>query len=81
MTPEQSRMARAALNWSLRQVPGVSHDTVSRFEAGEELKESTIAKLRAAYESAGLEFTPHNGVGEGVRWAKPPKKRRKAPKK
>jgi 2-iminoacetate synthase ThiH len=76
MTPEQSRMARAALNWGLRDVPGVSHDTVARFERGEELKDSTVEKLQAAYEAAGLEFLPSNGVGEGVRWAKPPKKRK-----
>ncbi len=72
-------MARAALDWGVRQLAenaGVSNDTVVRLEKGEALKEATIEKVRAAFEAAGLEFLPSNGVGEGVRFAKPPKKRK-----
>lgn len=76
-------MARAALGWGVRDLAesaGVSTQTIVRLEQGEELRASTVGKLQAAFEAAGLEFTPHNGVGEGVRWAKPPKKRAKAAK-
>ena len=78
MTPDQCRMARAALGWGVRDLADkaeVSKDTIARFENDVEIKEATVAKLQSAFEAAGIEFTPHNGVGEGVRWAKPPKKR------
>lgn len=79
MSPDQAKMARAALGWGTRELKdkcGISHDTLARIERGDAtIKEETILKLQYAYEAAGLEFTPHNGVGEGVRWAKPPKKR------
>ena len=66
MSPEQCRMARAALQIGVRDLATlakVSPSTVSRFEAGEELKEC------AALEKAGVEFLDD---GQGVR-LKPPK--------
>jgi len=62
-------MARAALNWTVRDIAdraGVSHDTIVRIEGGDPtLKDSTIAKVRAAFEAEHIEFT--NGNSPGVR--------------
>lgn len=51
MTPEQCRMARAALSWSvtvLAEKAEVMPNTVSRFERGKDAYTSTAAKLKAA---------------------------------
>jgi transcriptional regulator with XRE-family HTH domain len=74
MLPVQSKMARVALSWGVRdlaQKAGVSPDTIARFERGEQLRLSTEENIRAAFEAAGLEFIPENGGGVGVRFAKP----------
>lgn len=63
MTPEQSRMARAALRLSipaLAELASVRPGTVSHFEAGKESYASTVRKLQEALEAAGVVF-----VGEG----------------
>jgi transcriptional regulator with XRE-family HTH domain len=68
--PVQSRMARAALGWGIRELAGsakVSIDTVARFERGEELKERTVDAIRHALQAAGVEFIDENGGGPGVR--------------
>jgi len=73
MTPEQCRMARAALALGVRELAaatGVSTNTITRFERGERLRVATIARLRAALEEAGMEFIPENGGGSGVRFRK-----------
>jgi hypothetical protein len=78
--PSQSRMARAALEWGIRDLAKaalVSHDTVVRFERGEELKDRTVDAIREAFERNGVEFIAENGGGPGVRMAKQ-KKGRKA---
>ena len=69
--PVQSKMARAALGLNVHGVSGLSGDTVSRFEKGKPVPADTVAKLRAAYEDAGLEFIPADKRGPGVRFAKP----------
>lgn len=69
----QCRMARAALEWGVRDLAwhsGVSTNTIARFERGEALKAATIAAIRAALESAGIEFISENGGGPGVRLRK-----------
>lgn len=74
MVPVQCKMARAALGLGVRELAelaSVSTDTVARFERGEALKERTVATLRTALESAGVEFIPENGGGAGVRLRKP----------
>jgi len=74
MKPVQCRMGRAALNWStldLAKAAGVGGNTVNRFEAGQDARVSSVDKMRAALESAGVEFIPENGGGAGVRLAKP----------
>jgi len=73
MVPVQSRMARTALGWGVRELAAaakMSTDTIARFERGEELKERTVAAIRATLEQAGVEFIPENGGGAGVRLAK-----------
>jgi transcriptional regulator with XRE-family HTH domain len=66
-------MARAALNLGvieLADLAKVSTNTVTRFERGEQVKPSTIDRMRAALEQAGVEFIPENGGGAGVRLKK-----------
>lgn len=66
-------MARAGLGLSVRDLAEkaqVSTNTVSRLEAGEELKPRTVAAMRIALEAAGVEFIAENGGGPGVRLRK-----------
>lgn len=70
MTPAQCRMARAALELGIRELAEaakVSTNTIARLERGEELRERTVDAIRAALESAGVEFIAENGGGPGVR--------------
>jgi len=70
----QLKMARAALGLTTRQaaeVSGVSHGTITRIEAGETLKDSTVQKVRSALEIAGVQFIERNGGGQGVRLREP----------
>ena len=65
ISPVQSKMARAALGWGVRELARAakaSTDTISRLERGEALKESTLKSIRGALEKAGVEFLPDNGV-------------------
>jgi len=77
--PVQSRMARAALGWGVRELAAaakVAIDTVVRFERGEELKERTVEAIQRALEGGGIEFIDATGGGAGVRLKKrPPRKR------
>ncbi|CAI9121283.1 XRE family transcriptional regulator [Acetobacteraceae bacterium LMG 32668] len=41
----------------------VSPTTITRLERGEDLYPRTIEAIRAALESAGVEFVPENGGG------------------
>lgn len=73
MQAVQCKMARVALGLTVKQLAeasGTSHDTIVRMEAGEMLKVKTVAAIRAALESAGVEFIPENGGGPGVRLKK-----------
>jgi transcriptional regulator with XRE-family HTH domain len=74
MNPVQSRMARAALDWTiadLARAADVSINTVNRFESGSDARLSSVDKMRSAMEAAGVEFIPENGGGRGVRLRKP----------
>jgi transcriptional regulator with XRE-family HTH domain len=78
MVPIQCRLARTALSWGvldLAKAAGVSPDTVSRFERGEEVRQSTLAKLRTTCEKAGVVFIDEDGGGPGVRLARPKRKK------
>lgn len=67
-------MARAATGLGIRELAekagDISPNTISRLERGEELKESTVDKIRSALEAAGVEFIAENGGGAGVRLRK-----------
>jgi transcriptional regulator with XRE-family HTH domain len=69
-------MARVAVGWGVRDLAKaamVSPDTVARFERGEDLKPRTVAALRMAFESAGLEFIDEDDRGGvGVRLRRQP---------
>ena len=74
MTPEQSRAGRGLLGWSVRDMAdkaSVGVNTVSRFENSGEAMHSTVTKMQAALESAGVEFIPAGSYqgsgGPGVR--------------
>lgn len=71
LTPEQSRMGRAAIRWTVRDLAEKSQvgvTTINRFETGQaESNPATLAALRRALEAAGVEFIPENGGGAGVR--------------
>ena len=66
ITDAQSRMARAAVRWSVRDLARhaeVSAATVNRFEMGRaEANRATVAAIERALEAAGVEFLPDNGV-------------------
>jgi transcriptional regulator with XRE-family HTH domain len=71
ITAEQCRMARAGLGIGIRELAEaakVSTNTVTRLEAGDELRERTLDAVRAALEARGLQFIPENGGGAGVRF-------------
>ena len=73
MIAAQCRMARAALLIGIRELAAaadVSPSTVTRLEAGEELKPRTIAAVRNVLEAAGVIFIDENGEGPGVRLRK-----------
>ncbi len=66
-------MARGALDWTARELAvkaEVGINTVTRFEKGADTLVSTMAKIRAALESAGVIFVAENGEGPGVRLRK-----------
>jgi transcriptional regulator with XRE-family HTH domain len=70
ITPAQCRMARAAVSLGVRDLAtaaGVSTNTITRLERGETLHARTVARVRAALESAGVEFIAANGGGPGIR--------------
>jgi transcriptional regulator with XRE-family HTH domain len=77
LTSEQVRAARALLRIEqkdLASASGVSLPSIKRLEAQPgplAAQARTVAAIRAALESAGVEFIPENGGGAGVRLRKP----------
>lgn len=70
---KQSKMARAALGWGVKDLSlaaDVNINTVTRFEIGRNVTLTTIQKIQDAFEKAGIEFIPANGGGPGVRLRK-----------
>lgn len=68
MNSVQCKMARAALGWGVRELAkeaGVSVDTISRLERGEELLPRTLTAIRAALESAGIQFVSQGDTADG----------------
>jgi predicted transcriptional regulator len=73
MQAVQCKMARVALGLGIRELAEMSQvapATISRLEAGEELKPRTVDAIRQALESAGAIFVAENGEGPGVRLRK-----------
>ena len=56
MTPRQCKMARVALDWTVKDLAeksGVMPNTVSRFERGMDAYASTASKFQTALEATG----------------------------
>ncbi len=74
MNALQLKMARTALGLTVRQAAelvGCSHETIVGLESDRgSIKQSTMDKVRAALERAGVEFIAENGGGPGVRLKK-----------
>lgn len=65
ITREQLRAARALLKIDVRTLgasAGVTANTISRYENGKDAMNETLARLRQALESLGVEFLDDNGV-------------------
>ena len=75
ITCRQLKMARAGLDWSVRDLAdkaGISANTISRIENGADSRASTLKTLQQIYEEAGIEFLSESG-GVGVRYKEPRK--------
>ena len=74
MKPIHLRMARAALNWTVRDLEikaNVNKNTISRYEAEREVLSGTIDKLEKVFESAGITFIQEDDLGgPGIRMQK-----------
>jgi transcriptional regulator with XRE-family HTH domain len=72
-------MARAALNWTVRdlaEATGLHRNTVTNIEVGRYAGDpETLSKIRKVLELAGVEFIEENGGGPGVRLRKKAAKR------
>ena len=70
----QCKLARTMLGLTVIETANlcdVSHETIRQIEVDDTtLKEKTIAKVRAAFEKAGVQFIEENGGGPGVRLKK-----------
>jgi DNA-binding XRE family transcriptional regulator len=75
MTPEQFKMAKAALGLSnpdLAEATGLHRNTLNKVDKGEG-KESTIQHLRLALEAQGVQFLESGQVSDGFGVALKPK--------
>ncbi len=80
LTPAQIRAARALLGWKqadLAERAGISEVSIKNIERGAtDARASTLGKVQAAIEEAGIEIIPSDGAsisgGPGVRVRKRP---------
>jgi DNA-binding XRE family transcriptional regulator len=59
ITPTQSKMARAALGWTIvdmADAAGVGKNTAVRMEAGDNITTDTLRAIEAAFRNAGITF-------------------------
>ena len=74
VTSAQVRMARAALNWTVRdlaEAAGLHRNTITNIEVGHYAGDpETLEKIERVLTRAGVEFIHENGGGPGVRLAK-----------
>jgi transcriptional regulator with XRE-family HTH domain len=77
ITPSQCRAARGLLDWTQQELADAARigvATVRLFEGeAAEARQATLAVLRQAFESAGVEFIEENGGGPGLRLRKRPR--------
>ncbi len=69
----QVRMARAAVGWGVRELAeraNITPKTVSRIENGGDALASTLDRIQAALEDAGVIFIDEDEEGPGVRLRK-----------
>ena len=71
VTSAQIRMARAALNWTVRglaEATGLHRNTISNIEIGRYAGDkATLRRIERVLKRAGVEFIQENGGGPGVR--------------
>jgi transcriptional regulator with XRE-family HTH domain len=74
VTSAQVRMARAALNWTVRdlaEATNLHRNTISNIETGKYFgDEASLAMIETVLRRAGIEFIDENGGGPGVRLRK-----------
>ena len=74
MNADQCRAARAMLNLEQSDIAdraGIARATLIDFEKGQrQPRDATIAAIRSALETAGVEFIDENGGGAGIRLRK-----------
>ena len=67
-------MARAALNWTVRdlaEMAGLHRNTINNFETGRFAGDAaTLEKIERVLAAVGVEFIDENGGGPGVRLQK-----------
>jgi transcriptional regulator with XRE-family HTH domain len=67
-------MARAALNWTVRdlaEATGLHRNTITNIEVGRYAGDATtLAAIESVLRRAGIEFIDENGGGPGVRLQK-----------
>ena len=59
MTPTQSRMALAALRWTLDELAassGVPRITVARYQTGKPVAAASVSAMKIAFKLAGVKF-------------------------
>ena len=80
VTSAQVKMARAALDWTVRDLAdatGLHRNTINNVEVGRYAGDpATLQKIEKVLVAAGVEFIDENGGGRGVRL-----RRRQKPKK
>ncbi len=74
VTSAQVRMARAALDWTVRDLAEASRlhrNTITNIETGKYAGDAaTLAAIEQVLKRAGVEFVDENGGGPGVRLRK-----------
>ena len=74
VTSAQVKMARAALDWTVRdlaEATGLHRNTITNIEVGRYAGDAaTLTAIEAVLRRAGVEFIDENGGGPGVRLRK-----------
>jgi transcriptional regulator with XRE-family HTH domain len=74
VTSAQLRMARAALNWTVRdlaEATGLHRNTITNIEVGRYVGDPhSLELIEAVLRKSGVEFIDENGGGAGVRLRK-----------